>query len=454
MTPKILICDDEEGMRRYLGKMLKNWGHQTETFNSPLLLLKSLQETDYPPDLLLLDVKMPEMDGIEVLKQLKNIQPQFPVIIMTGHGTIESAVEAMKIGAHDYLTKPFPQEKLFALVKHTLERERLRDENTALKKELQERKAPAAPLFRSEKFRQAYELALAVADSDSSVLVTGESGTGKELVAAAIHYSSPRKDRRFLAINCAALSETLLESQLFGHVKGAFTGAVQTQKGLLEETDQGTLFLDEVGELSPALQAKLLRVLQEGEFIPVGSTKTKLVDVRFVAATNKNLQAEVNAGNFRQDLFYRLNVINIELPSLRDRPEDIELLAEHFLKKIAGKSQRQVEGIDPAALTALKNYHWPGNVRELENVMERCSILARGGQIKVEHLPFKATSEATSETEALPLNLRDSERLQVIRALRETGWNKSRAAELLGVTRKTIDRKIKEFDLNPDELLE
>ncbi len=273
MTTKILICDDEDGMRRYLGKMLKNWGYQTEGFASPLLLLKSLQELDSYADLLLLDVKMPEMDGIEVLKQLKNSHPQLPVIMMTGHGTIESAVEAMKIGAYDYLTKPFPQEKLFALVKHTLEQHRLREENSSLKKELQQQKVPARPIFRSEKFGEAYELALAVADSDSSVLVLGESGTGKELVAAAIHYASPRKENRFLALNCAALSETLLESQLFGHVKGAFTGAVQAQKGLLEETDLGTLFLDEVGELSQALQAKLLRVLQEGEFIPVGSTQ-------------------------------------------------------------------------------------------------------------------------------------------------------------------------------------
>ena len=454
MTTKILICDDEEGMRRYLGKMLKSWGYQAEGFASPILLLKTLKETDSAADLLLLDVKMPEMDGIEVLTQLKAQLPQLPVIMMTGHGTIESAVEAMKIGAHDYLTKPFPQEKLFALVKHTLEQHRLREENNALKKELQEQKIPAAPIFRSAKFRQAYDLALAVADSDSSTLVLGESGTGKELVAAAIHYASPRKGNRFLAINCAALSETLLESQLFGHIKGAFTGAVQAQKGLLEETDQGTLFLDEVGELSQPLQAKLLRVLQEGEFIPVGATKTKKVDVRFVAATNKDLQQEVNAGRFRQDLFYRLNVISIELPPLRERTEDIEPLAEHFLQKIASKSRRQVEGIAPDALAALKSYHWPGNVRELENVMERCSILARGGMISIDQLPFRADEIQQSSPAALPLNLRDTERLQVIRALRETRWNKSRAAQLLGVTRKTIDRKIKEFDLTQAELLD
>lgn len=453
MTKKILICDDEEGMIRYLSKILRNWGYQTESFSSPLLLLKSLLEPDSAPDLLLLDVKMPEMDGIEVLKQLKQHYPQLPVIIMTGHGTIESAVEAMKIGAYDYLTKPFPQEKLLAQVKNALEQCRLREENSSLKNELKQQKGPAKPVFRSEKFRQAYDLAIAVADSESSVLVLGESGTGKELVAAAIHYASPRKDNRFLAINCAALSETLLESQLFGHIKGAFTGAMQTQKGLLEETDQGTLFLDEVGELSQPLQAKLLRVLQNGEFIPVGSTKTKQVDVRFVAATNKILQDEVDAGRFRQDLFYRLNVISIELPALRERPEDIELLAKHFLKKIARKSQRKVEGIDPEALNALKNYNWPGNVRELENVMERCSILARGTFINVTHLPFKTIDIAPTESTVLPLNLRDAERLQVIRALRETGWNKSQASELLGVSRKTIDRKIREFSLHPDDLL-
>ena len=453
MLTRILICDDEEGMRRYLAKMLRSWGYQAETFASPLLLIKSIEEADTHADLLLLDVKMPEMNGLEVLKKLQQLRPHLPVIMMTGHGTIESAVEAMKFGAYDYLTKPFPQEKLFALVKHCLEQQHLRDENLALKKELQVQKIPRQPVFASNKFRQAYDLALAVADSDSSVLVLGESGTGKELVAAAIHYASPRSEQRFLALNCAALSETLLESQLFGHIKGAFTDAIQTQKGLLEEIDQGTLFLDEVGELSPALQAKLLRVLQEGEFIPVGSTKTRQVDVRFVAATNKNLQQEVAAGNFREDLYYRLNVISVELPPLRERPEDIEPLIEHFLQKIAGKTRRHVAGIDSAALLALKSYRWPGNVRELENVMERCSILARGGMITVDLLPFQADQSTQTAEQILSFSLRDTERLQVIRALRQTRWNKSQTAQLLGVARKTIDRKIKEFDLNPEELL-
>ncbi len=452
MVDKILVCDDEEGMLRYLKKLLDKWGYSVECYSDPVLMLEDLESFD--ASLLLLDVKMPQMDGIEVLKQLQLRNPQLPVIIMTGHGTIESAVEAMKFGAYDYLTKPFPQQKLSALVKHTLEQHRLREENSSLKKELQDQKIPVEPIFKSDAFRQAYALALNVADSDLCALVLGESGTGKELVAAAIHYASPRRNSRFLVLNCAALSETLLESQLFGHVKGAFTGAVQAQKGLLDEAHKGTLFLDEVGELSPAMQAKLLRVLQGGEFIPVGSTKSKKVDVRFVAATNKDLQQEVAAGVFREDLFYRLNVFPVELPPLRERVEDIEPLAEHFLQKIAQKTHRTVAGIDAEAMTALKNYHWPGNVRELENVMERCSILARDTMITLAHLPFAGQSAPPADDQALPLNLRETERLQIIRALRKTKWNKCRAAELLGVTRRTIDRKIKEFGLNQDELLD
>jgi len=452
MDDKILICDDEEGMRIYLGKMLQKWGYQIEAFSGPRLLLKYLEGSENLADLLLLDVKMPEMNGIEVLKQLKVSRPQLPVIMMTGHGTIESAVEAMKLGAYDYLSKPFPQEKLHLQVEHTLERQRLRAENSSLKKELREQKAPAALVVNSAKFKEQYDLALTVADSDSSILVLGESGTGKELIAAAIHYHSPRKENRFLALNCAALSETLLESQLFGHIRGAFTGAIAAQKGLLEETDQGTLFLDEVGELSQNLQAKLLRVLQEGEFIPVGSTKTRRVDVRFVAATNKNLQQEVSAGRFREDLYYRLNVISIELPPLRERAEDIEPLAAHFLERIMNKSRRSVSGFTAEALEMLRNYHWPGNVRELENVMERCSILAKGGEINAAMLPFKLEEAQLSGKASLPLNLRETERLQVIRALHQTRWNKSQTADLLGVTRKTIDRKIKEYGLTPADL--
>ena len=452
MDKKIFICDDEDGMRRYLRKMLTSWGYQATTFASPLEMLQLLKSPEGECDLILLDVKMPELDGLETLRRVRELRPDQAVIMMTGHGTIESAVEAMKIGAYDYLSKPFPQEKLFALVQHALEQKSLKEENSSLKRELREHQAHAAPVFRSRRFGQVYELALRVAASDSSVLILGESGTGKELIASTIHAQSPRAANRFLAINCAALSETLLESQLFGHVKGAFTGAIQAQKGLLEEADGGTLFLDEVGDLSPNLQAKLLRVLQEGEFIPVGSTRPKRVNVRFVAATNKDLESEVGNGRFREDLFYRLNVIALELPPLRERPEDIEPLALHFIKRLAARAGRKINGISSEALSLLQKYPWPGNVRELENVMERGVILAAGEQIEADTLPLKLNRSqpiAEDDLNRPPLPLREAERIQVIRSLQQTGWNKSQAAILLGVTRKTLDRKIKEFDLTP-----
>ncbi len=454
MGHRILICDDEEGMRKYLSKMLGGWGYQVTTYSSPLDMLNILKETETPGDLLLLDIKMPELDGIETLRRAKEIRPEMPIVMMTGHGTIEAAVEAMKLGSYDFLTKPFPQEKLSALVRNALEQRRLREENRQLKQELQDRQLPNAPVFVSRRFGEVYQLALRVAESHSSVLILGESGTGKELIAGAIHYHSPRAQNRFLAINCAALSETLLESQLFGHVKGAFTGAVQAQKGLLDEADGGTLFLDEVGDISAALQVKLLRVLQEGEFIPVGSTRTQHVDVRFLATTNKDLEKEVAAGNFREDLYYRLNVIALNLPPLRERPDDIEPLASHFLTKSAIKTGRQVSHISAPALEAMRKYAWPGNVRELENAIERGVILAHGNEIDLEALPLKMSepNHASKDLENGPvMSLREAERIQVIRGLRQTRWNKSRTADLLGVTRKTLDRKIREFDLHPEE---
>ncbi len=450
MDKKILICDDEEGMRRYLRKMLSGWGYEVETFAGPLLLLQALEESEGGADLVLLDIRMPELDGIEALRRIKGLHPELPVIIMTGHGSIDSAVEAMKRGAYDYLAKPFPQEKLAVLLRHALERERLLEENSSLRRELREKSGPAVPVFESPAFGEIYELALRVAETDSSVLILGESGTGKELIAGAIHAASDRTGGRFLAINCAALSETLLESQLFGHLKGAFTGAVQARKGLLEEAHGGTLFLDEVGDLSPALQAKLLRVLQEGEFLPVGATRARRTDARFIAATNKDLEREVEKGQFRDDLYYRLNVISLHLPPLRERLEDIQPLALHFLDEIARKTRRPVKGIAVEALAALHQYRWPGNVRELRNVIERGTILARGGTITAEDLPLKVNSASRRPPvppAAAPLNLREAECIQVGRALRQTGWNKSQAALLLGVTRKTLDRKIKEFAL-------
>jgi len=454
MQHRILICDDEDGMRRYLTKMLSSWGYQTESFADPIKLQYFIDNNPTEGDLLLLDVKMPQMDGIEALRQIRRKRTDLPVIMMTGHGTIESAVEAMRIGAYDYLAKPFPQEKLAAQVNHCLERGRLLTENISLKNELKERSGVCQPVFKSACFKEVYDLTLRVAETDSSVLISGESGTGKELIAGTLHNYSPRAERRFLAINCAALSETLLESQLFGHLKGAFTGALQNQKGFLEEADEGTLFLDEIGDLSLSLQAKLLRVLQEGELIPVGATRPKKVNVRFVAATNKNLEKEVAEGRFREDLFYRLNVIAIELPPLRQRPEDIELLALHFLDKVSAKLSRQLSGFSDEALARMRRYSWPGNVRELQNVVERGAILARSGYITSAELPFTLESspasprqEDSEEGVQPPMSLRKAERLQVIKALKYTDWNKSQSSILLGVTRKTLDRKIKEYGL-------
>ncbi len=454
MQHRILICDDEDGMRRYLAKMLASWGYQPETFATPILLLHFLENNPEEGALLLLDVKMPVMDGIEVLRLVRKSRPELPVIMMTGHGTIESAVEAMKIGAYDYLAKPFPQEKLAAQLNHCIERGKLLEENASLKNELKKRSGIKKPVFISECFKQVYEMALRVAATDSSVLISGESGTGKELIASTLHDYSPRTDRRFLAINCAALSDTLLESQLFGHLKGAFTGALQNQKGFLEEADEGTLFLDEIGDLSLHLQAKLLRVLQEGELIPVGATRPKKVDVRFVAATNKDLEKEVMAGRFREDLFYRLNVIAIELPSLRQRPEDIEPLAHHFLDMISARMPHKVGGFSSEALKLMRSYHWPGNVRELQNVVERGAILALTDCITLAELPFTLGNKPETkeladqlETELPPMSLRKAERIQVIRALKHTDWNKSQSSILLGITRKTLDRKIKEYKL-------
>lgn len=466
MEKRIVICDDVEGMRRYLVKMLGGWGYGVESFANPLLLLKAFEEGETLADLLLLDIRMPQLDGIEVLRRLKKLRPELPVIIMTGHGTIDSAVEAMKLGAYDYLTKPFPEERLETLVRHCLEREQLIEENLALKRELKERLAPGTIIFSGPAFAEIHELALRVADSDLSVLILGESGTGKELIAGLIHQHSPRSNSRFVAINCAALTETLLESQLFGHIKGAFTGALQARRGLLEEADGGTLFLDEVGDLSPALQAKLLRVLEEGEFIPVGATRAKQVDVRFLAATNKDLEAEVAAGRFRDDLFYRLNVISLSLPPLRERPEDITALASYFLEEIAQRTRKPTKRLSAETLDALHAYRWPGNVRELRNVIERCMILTRSDVISTELLPFRLTSPPATPTSSLmpepttlptpvtppvdneDLSLRHNEQQLAIRALRRTNGNKSQAALLLGITRKTLDRKMKEFAIN------
>ncbi len=454
MDGRIYICDDEVGMLRYLKKMLGGWGAEVQTYRCPLALLEVLQGGASSVDLLLLDIKMAELDGLETLRRVRGCRPELPVVMMTGHGSVESAVEAMKLGAQNYLTKPFPQEQLRAVVEQSLQREKLLVENRILKQKLHQQSGADQVIFKSPAFAEVHDLALRVTGVDSPLLVLGESGSGKELIARLVHRNSPRSQAPLLAINCAALTETLLESQLFGHIKGAFTGALQNQPGLLATAEGGTLFLDEVGELSPALQAKLLRVLQQGEYLPVGSTRTKQADVRFVSATNKDLEQEVVAGRFREDLFYRLNVITLELPPLRERPEDIALLAEHFLDKMAKRLNQPRKKISDEVMTALHQHDWPGNVRELENVIERSVVLALGPTLTLDLLPakFRVTELLPTAATLSSFSLRDAEKLQVQRALDKTGWNKSRTAQLLGVTRKTLDKKIRDFELLREEL--
>jgi DNA-binding NtrC family response regulator len=447
---RVIICDDEVEILRYLGKILSAQGLDLEVFSSGRALISSLENRGaQDADLLLLDVKMPDLDGIEILQRIKNLKLEIPVVIMTAYASINSAIEAMKLGAYDYVTKPFPKEKIFGILEKVLERKELLKENSALKDELGISCAASPLIFSSQSFREVHEMALLVAQSDSNVVVLGESGTGKELIAGLIHANSPRAAERFLTINCAALSDTLLESQLFGHVRGAFTGAISHQKGLLEAANFGTLFLDEVGDMSTAIQAKLLRVLQEGDFIPVGDTRTKTVDIRFLAATNKDLEEEVRQKRFREDLYFRLNVISLNLPPLRERSEDIELLARHFLKKYAGRMKRDITDFAPEALQLLRSYSWPGNIRELENAIERAAILTRGPLIRAETLPvWRSVPAAEPKKSGRLVSLETVEREHILHVLKAAGNNKSRAARILDIARRTLDRKIEEFGLD------
>jgi DNA-binding NtrC family response regulator len=448
---RIYVCDDEPELQQLLRRLLEGRGHTVETFGAGPQLLKALEEPkEERPDLVLLDMKLSGMDGLEVLRQLRVARPELPVVMMSAYATVRNAVDAMKLGALDCLLKPFATEELLALVEKVVERSRLVEENRSLKAEIRRRFDPGQVIFKSAAFRRVFELAKKVAPADASVLIQGESGTGKELIASTIHYSSRRRDQRFLTINCAALTDTLLESQLFGHVKGAFTGAIATQRGLVEEAHKGTLFLDEIGDVSPALQAKLLRVLQEKEFIPVGSTRVRHADVRFLAATNKDLEAEVAKGSFREDLFYRLNVVTLQVPPLRERKEDVAPLAEYFAARHAGRRER---AITAEALGRLRAYDWPGNVRELENVIAMAAILAEGEPIAPEHLPLKVADGVPVEF-VVPreqMRLEDVERLYIEQVYRQTRGHKVRTAEILGISRKTLDRKLAEYGIGKGE---
>jgi len=448
---RILIVDDEEGLRRLLVRVLAKSGHEALAVASGAEALR--QVAAEPFDLVITDIKMPEMDGLELLRQLKAFDPALPVIVMTAYGTVESAVEALRAGAYDYLAKPFEIDELKLTVAKALERERLLAENRYLLAELEGRYDFAGIIGNSPGMHQVFEMASSVAASNASVLITGESGTGKELLARSIHFNSSRKEKPFIVLNCAALSEGVLESELFGHEKGAFTGALATRKGRFELADQGTLFIDEVGEMTLAAQVKLLRVIQEHEFERVGGSKSIKVDVRIVAATNKNLAEQVKAGRFREDLYYRLNVINLHLPPLRERREDIEPLARHFLQKYVTETGKKIDEIAPRALSCLLAHDWPGNVRELQNAIERGVVLAKGRILTPRDLPQglqggdQICLQLPERGGNLTDILEDLERQLIVQTLEREQGSQTRAADALGIKRTTLRYKMEKYRL-------
>ena len=449
--PVIVVADDDPALRDAVAKTLTRAGYQVVPAPDGAAALEVVRSQ--PVQVLLADLRMPALDGLELLRATKSIAPEVEVILITGHGGIEDAVAAMKEGAYDFLTKPFKRAALQKGVEKALEKQHLLRQNRALRRQLEDAAPQGAIIGAAPAMRRVLDLVAQVAPSNATVLILGESGTGKELIADALHRGSPRREGPCIKVNCAALPETLLESELFGHEKGAFTGAVARKEGRFELAHGGTLLLDEIGDLSPATQAKLLRVLQEGTFERLGGTRTLKVDVRMVAATNKDLDQAVKAGRFREDLYYRLNVISIALPPLRDRREDIPLLAQHFVQRYAQRNAKPVEGLTREALDLLVAYRWPGNVRELENVIERAVVLAREPWIGPRDLP-EAISGLVPEARAITIPigtpLGEVEQRLIEETLKHTGGDKTLAAKLLGITSRTIYRKLKR-EPPPDE---
>ncbi|MBI4777102.1 MAG: sigma-54-dependent Fis family transcriptional regulator [Deltaproteobacteria bacterium] len=443
----VLVVDDEPSHRVMIRAHLEDEGYEVIEAENGSAALAAVAEAS--PDLMVLDIRMPGISGIDVLREIRKQHHVLPVIMMTAFGTIESAVDALKAGALDYLQKPLDMEELLIKVDRALFFRNLEIENAQQKERLNQRFDFSNIIGESMAMREVFETMALVAPSDATVLILGESGTGKELVANAIHQNSPRNSRPFIKVNCAALPETLLESELFGHEKGAFTGAVSRKKGRFELADGGSMFLDEIGEMTPTTQVKLLRVLQEREFEPLGSARKISVDVRIMAATNKDLEKEVQEGGFRNDLYYRLNVVPIHLPPLRARPEDIQLLVDFFLGVYTRKNNRTIKGIEAEAAEMLQRYGWPGNIRELENTIERSVIMCRSDWITKECLP-RSISRKTDEDgiiRRVGVSLKEAEKELIEKTLRFTGENRTRSAEILGITRKTLQNKIKEYDI-------
>jgi DNA-binding NtrC family response regulator len=445
----ILVVEDDAAMRTMLREALEDDGYAVEAAAGGRAGVERVRQGGI--DLVVSDVKMPDLDGLDMLREIKAVSPSPHVITITAFGSIDTAIRAVKLGAFDYITKPFDVDQLILSVQKALAERALRSEVARLRDEVQRSYRWGNIVGRSAAMQEVFGLIRRLSGSSASVLVTGASGTGKELVAKAIHFNSPRRERPFVPINCAAIPDTLLESELFGYKRGAFTDARTDRTGIFVEADGGTMFLDEIAELSPALQAKLLRVLQEGEIRPLGAARSEKVDVRVVAATNKDLETRLTSGAFRQDLYYRLNVIHIHLPALRDRPEDILPLAEHFLGRSATKAGKEIRAFHESAKKALCGYGWPGNVRELENVVERAVALADGALVRDDDLPALVRERRATETDDLGaalargLTLDELEREYIQRVLAAEGGNKTRAAQRLGLDRKTLYRKLEEY---------
>ena len=451
MTAKILVVDDDASHRTMLKAVLSAEGYQVHEADDGDAACLAVEKMVF--DLVLMDLRMKRMHGDAAQKKMHEISPGTPVVIMTAYGSVRSAVKALKAGAHDYLTKPIDVDELKILVGKALRHRQLEEENINLKARLDARFDFGDIIGRSPSMRELFETLSLVAPSDATILIQGESGTGKELVANAIHHNSPRKDHPFVKVNCAALPETLLENELFGHEKGAFTGATGPKKGRFQLADRGTLFLDEIAEMAPATQAKILRVLQEREFEPVGGTRTVQVDTRIISASNRTLEDEIAAGRFREDLYYRINVVMIKVPPLRNRSADIPLLADYFLRQYAEKNHRRLKGFHPGAMDLLLRHAWPGNVRELENVVERAVIMARGDMVGPEHFPSTLQDPDAGESPREPVlasgrSLKEVEKEMILKTLEDMGGNRTRTAETLGISRRTLQLKLKGYGIN------
>ncbi len=448
MTPVIFLVDDDDGSRDAMRRALERVGYRVEDFAEAQAALERIEAGD-AVDAVVSDVRMPGMDGHELLRRVRALRPSLPFILVTAYGDVDQAVSALQEGADDYLTKPVKMQELRRRVELHLERRVLSDENRRLRQRLEKSFGFSEIIGRSAPMEALFEKMRIVAPAPSTVLVVGESGTGKELVANAIHQNSPRADGPFVPVNCGAIPGEILESELFGHERGAFTGAHQRRIGLIETASGGTLFLDEISELSAELQVKLLRVLEDRTIVRVGGSTRIPVDFRLVAATNRNLEEWVTEGRFREDLYYRLKVVTLRIPALRERPDDIPLLVQHFLEKFNRELGRQVHGVQPAVLAALKRYPWPGNVRELRNLMESLVLFARGEEITLEDLPpeyrLPASAPAVSTQEWVPRPMAEIEKEAILRTLQYTGGHRAKAAQLLGIGLRTLQRKLKEY---------